>query len=133
MTNHASIELSFATGNSAAGSNENKSELILMLFTENPATNPDADANGLPDQWENQYFSGQTVNPLADADGGGISNLMEYVAGTNPTDPSSTLISPSCAPTQWLFQGPPAESKFPPIASLNARKPAPHPDTLHRW
>ena len=112
MTNHASIELSFATGNSAAGSNENKSELILMLFTENPATNPDADANGLPDQWENQYFSGQTVNPLADADGGGISNLMEYVAGTNPTDPSSTLISPSCAPTQWLLQGSPAKSKL---------------------
>jgi hypothetical protein len=46
MTNHASIELSFATGNSAAGSNENKSELILMLFTENPATGPNGEPIG---------------------------------------------------------------------------------------
>ena len=90
MTNHASIGSSFATGNSAVGTNENKSGLIQVLFTGN-AANPDANANGLPDQWENQYFPGQTLNPLADADGDGTSNLMEYVAGTNPTDRSSKL------------------------------------------
>ncbi|MCX8497361.1 MAG: hypothetical protein ORN51_14360 [Akkermansiaceae bacterium] len=91
MTNYASIGSPFATGNSAVGTNENKSGLIQVLFTGNAATNTDANTNGLPDQWENQYFPGQTLNPLADADGDGTSNLMEYVAGTNPTDRSSKL------------------------------------------
>src|SRR5207244_1401217 len=52
----------------------------------------DADANGLPDWWELQYFGHLTgTNPNADADGDGLSNLQEYVADTNPLDSGSTL------------------------------------------
>ena len=89
MTNHSSIGSPFATGNSMIGANENKSGLIQVLFTGNIDPDLDADANGLPDAWEEQYFPGQVVDPLADSDGDGTSNLMEYLAGTNPTDPSS--------------------------------------------
>ena len=89
MTNHSSIGSPFATGNSMIGANENKSGLIQVLFTGNTDPDLDADANGLPDAWEDQYFSAQVVNPLADSDGDGTSNLMEYLAGTNPTDRSS--------------------------------------------
>jgi hypothetical protein len=89
MTNHSSIGSPFATGNSMIGANENKSGLIQVLFTGNTDPDLDADANGLPDAWEEQYFPGQVVDPLADSDGDGTSNLMEYLAGTNPTDPSS--------------------------------------------
>jgi hypothetical protein len=71
------------------GANENKSGLIQVLFTGNTDPDLDADANGLPDAWEEQYFPGQVVDPLADSDGDGTSNLMEYLAGTNPTDRSS--------------------------------------------
>jgi hypothetical protein len=89
MTNHSSIGSPFATGNSMIGADENKSGLIQVLFTGNTDPDLDADANGLPDAWEAQYFPGLTMNPQADSDGDGTSNLMEYLAGTNPTERSS--------------------------------------------
>lgn len=46
----------------------------------------------IPDSWRLKYFG--TLNNIlsqedADADGDGVPNLLEYKAGTNPTDPSS--------------------------------------------
>jgi hypothetical protein len=49
----------------------------------------DTDADGLADSWEQQYFGALTVNPNDDPDGDGSTNLQEYRAGTNPTDPQS--------------------------------------------
>jgi BNR repeat-like domain/Carbohydrate esterase, sialic acid-specific acetylesterase/GDSL-like Lipase/Acylhydrolase family/Concanavalin A-like lectin/glucanases superfamily len=45
----------------------------------------DADANGLPDAWEYQYFSTLTgTSPTGDPDEDGRGNLDEYRAGGNP-------------------------------------------------
>lgn len=46
----------------------------------------DADGDGVPDWWEQQYF-GSTTNcaPEADPDGDGMPSLFEYLADTNPT------------------------------------------------
>jgi hypothetical protein len=57
----------------------------------------DSDGDGIPDNWMMQYFghaTGQASDlSLAqdDADGDGVSNLAEYLAGTNPKDAHSYL------------------------------------------
>jgi hypothetical protein len=46
----------------------------------------DTDMDGLPDEWEQQYFGGLQSGAGADPDGDGLSNLEELKAGTNPND-----------------------------------------------
>jgi Tol biopolymer transport system component len=57
----------------------------------------DSDGDGIPDWWMIEYFghpTGQASDlSLAqdDADGSGMSNLQDYLAGLDPTDPASVL------------------------------------------
>ncbi|MGA2138961.1 MAG: fibronectin type III domain-containing protein [Verrucomicrobiia bacterium] len=57
----------------------------------------DTDGDGLPDCWMLQYFGHPTgqASDLSraqdDADGDGLSNLQEYLAGTDPTNSASAL------------------------------------------
>jgi hypothetical protein len=56
----------------------------------------DTDGDGIPDSWENQYPLAMDPNDPADAgedyDGDGMTNLQEYLAGTNPQSASSKLL-----------------------------------------
>ncbi|WP_035614063.1 autotransporter-associated beta strand repeat-containing protein [Haloferula sp. BvORR071] len=63
-----------------------------------PAGNPDGNANGILDGWETQMFGGASAGanlPDADADGDGISNILEYAFGTHPLQPNANPVSVS--------------------------------------
>ena len=46
---------------------------------------PDADRDGLPDAWEQRYFSSPTAANISDdPDGEGYTNIEEYLNGTDP-------------------------------------------------
>ena len=53
----------------------------------------DGDNDGLPDAWEREHSLaiGITDGGSGDADGDGISNLTEYLDGTNPSEHLMTL------------------------------------------
>lgn len=56
------------------------------------------DTNGLLKNWELQYFGHLGIDPQADPDGDGMSNLDEMLAGTDPTNPHSSLAFTSVIP-----------------------------------
>ncbi|MGA2554969.1 MAG: hypothetical protein ABSG04_01665 [Verrucomicrobiota bacterium] len=68
-----------------------------------PAANADSDGDGIPDWWMIQYFghltgqAGDLSLPQDDPNGTGMTTLQDYIAGTNPTDPTS-IFQVSVAP-----------------------------------
>ena len=62
--------------------------LALLAARLGPAQMIDLNGNGMSDIWE-QIYGAASLAPNADADGDGVSNLKEALAGTNPFDSNS--------------------------------------------
>lgn len=64
-----------------------------FMVVESPVTaGGDTDTDGMPDTWEQTYFGGtSTTNGgiYQDADGDGVLNIEEFIAGSSPTSSSS--------------------------------------------
>ncbi len=108
----------------------------------------DRDGNGLPDDWERHHFLTEGgTDPDADADGDGLCNYGEYIAGTDPADPASTfsirdlLNGASEAPDTITLRWPSAEGRVysilhtpnlsTPFATLIGDIPATPPSNSH--
>jgi uncharacterized protein (DUF1800 family) len=72
----------------------------------------DLNGNGMSDIWE-WVYNAKGVNPNADSDGDGFSNLQEAMAGTNPFDSNSYPHIPImfCSPTNFSVTMPCALGK----------------------
>jgi hypothetical protein len=84
--NHSSIGAPLQTGGAVTG-------LIEILYPPAPVLDPEADTDGdgLPDSWETEQFGSLNATASADADGDGTTNMMEYLAGTNPLSAASVF------------------------------------------
>lgn len=67
------------------------SNAVAFVQTDSIQGGTDSDHNGLPDAWEYLHFGHIGVNPNADPDGDGVSNLQEYLADTDPNSASDRL------------------------------------------
>ena len=57
---------------------------VVDAFPDNSLYNLDADGDGLPDEWESQYYYSGGFSADGDFDNDGRSNLQEFLEGTNP-------------------------------------------------
>src|ERR1700693_382297 len=77
---------------------------FTMWLAFSPSSAVSVDGDGIPNWWRLQYFgqiTGSATNKsraIDDADGDGMNNLQEYLAGTNPTNPASAFKIASVQP-----------------------------------
>ena len=67
---------------------------ILSASHTSTFTGSGSAGNGIPDWWKNFFFDGTAVDPFGNPSGDGMSNLMKFAIGRDPSvsDSSSALI-----------------------------------------
>jgi len=67
------------------------SNAVAYVQTDSIQAGADSNSDGIPDAWELQNFGTIAIDVNGDPDGDGLSNLQEYLAGTDPNDVNSVL------------------------------------------
>ncbi len=73
-----------AASDLAAGDYNDKRDIFILKLG-----SPDTDGDGLDDDWEVTYFNNLSRNGSGDFDSDGLSDLQEFLAGTDPTNSNS--------------------------------------------
>lgn len=92
LQNHGSIGAITSSGTSSLGYRLSHPWLIEVLYAVPSTDALDSDNDNMPDAWEED--NGLTVgidDSALDGEKDGASNLMEYLAGTDPNDSNSVL------------------------------------------
>ena len=94
----ATVSTNFPTINAHdstyGGSNDPRwgnGDAMLVKFVDDRLYIGDSDKDLLPDSWETNYFQVLDQDGLDDDDNDGNSNRLEFLQGTDPTDPASRL------------------------------------------
>lgn len=73
----------------AWGANTGWVNLGTGLLTTQSMIDADSDNDGIPDWWEMLHFGNlTTADATSDSDSNGVSDLAEYIAGTDPNNPT---------------------------------------------
>lgn len=99
----SSIGSFVATTLTASAETKSNPGLIRVIYPITALSTTDVNANGLPDGWELLYFGSLGTDPAADSDNDNTSNLLEYLAATNPKNPAS-VFRPRCSYAAGIFQ-----------------------------
>lgn len=88
---------------------------------------------GMPDWWQLYYFGNLTNLATGDYDGDGVSNLQEFLDGTNPTNSASARYRLALITDGGLVQVTPNQSSYSngDVVTLTATAIA--PGTFHAW
>jgi hypothetical protein len=93
----------------------------------------DSDGDSLPDSWELSHFGNLTNTATGDFDGDGVSNLQEFLDGTNPTNAASARFRLTILMDGGLVAKVPDQSSYTngDIVTLTATASGPEP--FHGW
>ena len=78
--------------------------LVTLGFDDGGSTDPDSDADGLPDAWELENFGNLDRDGTGDFDSDGLTDREEYVVGSNPTNAASGFPALSVESTGDTFR-----------------------------
>jgi hypothetical protein len=99
VTGSTLISGGITVGLTASGTSGGQAQYLKLIDTTqstagqvNDYANPDTDGDGMPNTWETAHgLNPQVANPNADSDHDGVSDYLEYIAGTDPANASSCL------------------------------------------
>jgi hypothetical protein len=93
----------------------------------------DSNGNGLPDVWELAYFGNLNQTALGDFDGDGVSNLQEYLDGTNPTNKLSFRSRLTVQSDGGIVTALPAQTSYAPIDLVTLTGTPLPPNSFFGW